>query len=535
LLRFKYQLVLIIAAIAVYRNSFEGVLLLDDLPWILHNSVIRNIWPLSSFLADSARPLVAFSLALNFAISKLHLWSYHATNLLIHISASLAFFGLIRITLLTPALHKRFAHAASGLAFSISLIWIVHPLNTQAVTYIVQRGESMMGLCYIMTLYSLIQYTNASKSKLWFIAAITFCSLGMATKPTMISAPFIALFYDRTFLAGSIKMAWKQRWKLHTGLFLSIAILAALLFFHPTLSAGPLMPHSSPAHYAIIQPLIIIKYLKLAFYPNSLLFDYYNYDFGIASFFDLLGPAVIVALMISATWWAIRRGHALGFLGLWFFGILAPSSSFIPIDDLMVEHRMYLPLLAVIALVVFVLWNLTIRYVRDKTLKIGLPVALLFVVVWLLGCKTYARNNVYLSSLSMWEDTVRKNPTNSRALNYLGISLIDAGKLDRAVSSYEKSLKIFDDAGVYLNLGNAHYLKGELGKAQQSYSRALSRKPRYLSVHVKAHYQMANVFEDQGNLAEAIEHHQMALNLNPSFIASKQRIIDIQGQSGRIR
>ncbi len=151
---------LALAALAAYANSFRAPFLYDDEPSILDNPTIRLLWPLTGPLtppneggpAVSGRPLVNLSLAVNYAISGTRPWSYHVFNLAFHIIGGLALFGLVRRTLAQPSVGARLNALALPTAFAMALLWLVHPLQTESVTFVIQRTESWMGMFYLLTL-----------------------------------------------------------------------------------------------------------------------------------------------------------------------------------------------------------------------------------------------------------------------------------------------------------------------------------------------------------------------------------------------
>ena len=136
-------------------------------------------------------------------MSGLDPWSYHPANLAIHASAALVLFGIVRRTLQGPRLRDRFGTQANGLAAAVAVCWAVHPLQTESVTYIIQRMESLMGLFLLLTLYCVIRGHHSPRRSGWYAGAVTCCALGMGTKEGMVIAPIIVLLYDRIFLADS--------------------------------------------------------------------------------------------------------------------------------------------------------------------------------------------------------------------------------------------------------------------------------------------------------------------------------------------
>ena len=228
-------------ALVAYQNSFSVPLIFDDLPAIRDNPTIRQLGsalspPHGSGLPVDGRPVVNLTLAINYAFGGLEVRGYHLVNLAIHLAAALVLFGIVRRTLRQPAWRQRYQDAALPLAFMSAALWAVHPLQTEAVTYVVQRAESLMGLLYLLTLYGFIRSADPGASRGWPILAIASCGLGMASKEVMVSAPLMVLLYDRTFVAGSFREAWRQRRGLYAGLAASWLLLGWLVLGSASLS-----------------------------------------------------------------------------------------------------------------------------------------------------------------------------------------------------------------------------------------------------------------------------------------------------------
>ena len=182
--------VLAAAGVAAYWNSFAGAMVFDDLQAIRDNPSIRHLADLGAVLAPPAdsptagRPLVNLTLAINYAISGTDLWSYHAVNLVIHLLAALVLMGVVRRTLLTAPLVKTLGPVALALGAGAALVWMLHPVQTEAVTYLTQRSESLGGLLYLLTLYCVIRGAGAATASAgWYIVAVLACAAGAASNP----------------------------------------------------------------------------------------------------------------------------------------------------------------------------------------------------------------------------------------------------------------------------------------------------------------------------------------------------------------
>ena len=180
-------LIIVAAAVLVYANSLDGAFVLDDDHGIEDNRRIRSLDNLDELLS-AGRPLLELSLALNYAYGELEPAGYHAFNILIHILVALTLYGLVRRTLLLPRLRERFGTSSHWLALAIGLLWTVHPLTTQAVTYVIQRGESMASLFYLVTLYCVVRGSLAKRARRghWYATAVVSAGVGVACKAIVI-------------------------------------------------------------------------------------------------------------------------------------------------------------------------------------------------------------------------------------------------------------------------------------------------------------------------------------------------------------
>jgi tetratricopeptide (TPR) repeat protein len=507
-----------LAGLAVYANSLSVPFLFDDLLSIRDNPRIRSLSPPWAPLIDTSRPVVQFSLALNYAVGRLDVAGYHAVNLAIHILAALTLFGIVKRTL---AAWGHAADNSTSLAGAVALVWMVHPLQTESVTYVIQRAESLMGLFYLLTIYCFIRG--------WHVAAVAACALGMASKPVMATAPVVVLLYDKVFMAGSFAQALRKRWALYAGLAATWALLPVLLASGARewrTDAGFGFRDVTAGDYLRTQPGVILNYLALSLWPDPLVLDY---GWPVArTAGEIALPALAIAGLIAATIWAVRRKPAIGFVGAFFFLALAPSSSFIPIRDIAFEHRMYLPLAAVVALVVIGGRALMQSYWGNaaRPVQIGLVVA----VVALFGIGTVRRNEVYRSELSIWRDTAKKRPQNSRARYNHGIALQLAGRPDEAITEYSAAVRLRPDyADAHYAMGTALAKLGKHQEAVRSYREALRFRPGYLL----AHFNMGIALVKLGQADEAIRQYNEVLRLDPQHTDARINLGSIYYSQGK--
>jgi tetratricopeptide (TPR) repeat protein len=542
--------VLAAAAFAAYANSFAVPLVFDDEHSIRDNATIRQIWPLGRVLAPPdasgvrGRPILNLSFAVSYRLSALEPWGHHAVNLAIHGLAALVLFGLVRRTLLVESLRPDLGAASYFLALAVALLWTLHPLQTESVTYLVQRGESLMGLFYLLTLYCAVRAIGTGSNRGWTAAAIAACALGMGTKEVMASAPIMVLVYDRLLLSGAFSRAVKRNRGLYLGLAATWIVLGWLFAITPHASSiGMKFGDLTPLDYLRTQSSVILHYLRLSLWPSDLSFYYL---WPVSRDWPDYGPAMgIVAAIAGGSFMAWRRHPAVCVAGAWFFLILAPTSSIVPIrTEIAAEHRMYLPLASVIALVV------TCGFSCWRRLEIGAGIGrivgntLLGVVVLAaaitLGVLTRQRNEDYRDPAALWSGCIRRDPQNLVAMVNLGVTLQQRGDLDAAIGWYERAIermpalgsRIYpaDPSDVHNNLGFCLYRKGRTTEGMARCREALRIRPD----HAGAMTNIGIALAEQGRLEEAVAQYRRALELRPDQVEARYNLGLALARQGRL-
>jgi tetratricopeptide (TPR) repeat protein len=518
-----------LAALAAYHNSFSGPFIFDDFSMIVENASIRHLWPIwdalsprASGMTTTGRPLFNLTLAINYALGGTAVWGYHAVNLGIHILAGLTLLGIVRRTLLGAGLRERFGTAALPLATAVAVLWAVHPLQTESVTYIAQRTESLMGLFYMLTLYCFIRGAESTKPAGWYGACVLSCLSGMATKEVMVTAPLLVFLYDRTFIGGSFSKAWKR----HGWVYMALAatwLALGYLMIHSGNRAGTagLGTHVRSWEYLLTQCWAVPHYLWLSIWPHPLILDY-----GMWLARDpvqILPSALVLAVVVTAVGIALRYEPALGFLGAWVFLILAPTSSVVPVvSQTVAEHRFYLSLAAIVVLAVTGLYAWIGRgsFVLFLALAVGL------------GFLTSQRNADYRSAVAIWSDTVNKRPWNLRAHYNFGFALEQAGRIHEAIGQYEDVLQLDPDyAEVHDRLGNDLLRVDRLQEAISHFERSVQIKPDY----AKGHNDLGAALMDAGRISDAIEHYEQATRLDPHYADPYYNLGVAWQQTGRVQ
>jgi tetratricopeptide (TPR) repeat protein len=525
-------LVIALAGLAAYANSLSGPFIFDDVGSIVENQSLRSgpsweaLAPPGGGLTVSGRPLLNLTLAINHALGGTQVWGYHAGNLAIHLLAGLTLFGLARWTLARCRLGwagLKGALATDWLALAIALLWTLHPLQTEAVTYVVQRAESLMGLCYLLTLYCFARGTEEGRgaSSLWFGLSWLACLGGMATKEVMVSAPVVVLLYDRTFIGGSFAEAWRRRRSVHLGLAATWILLLGLVAAGGGGRGGSAGLGSGVSWwaYGLTQFEAIARYLRLAVWPHPLVFEYGT--FWVHGVGQVLPSACVVLSLVAVTGVALRRWPAWGFLGFWFLAVLAPTSLIPGTTQMVVEHRMYLALAPLLAAVVV---GGAVAAGRGGSARaVTTWLFLLFVLAGCGGVATARRNRDYRTELRLWADTVSKRPGNALAHNNLGTMLEDRpGRLHDAIVQFQEALRLdprFQEA--HNNLGNAWLREGKLDAAMAEYQEALRLRPDFAAAHNDYGNALSHL---PGRRDEAISEYEAALRLKPGYAGAHNNL-----------
>ncbi len=460
--------VIVLAGLVTYGNSLSGPFVFDDINNIIYNSRIREWWRLDAVLFPAAhssvagRPLVNFSLAVNYALGGLDVRGYHAWNIAVHILCALVIFGVVRRTLELPSLRATFGPNAVGLAFGTALLWVLHPLNSEAVDYVIQRTESMMALFCLLTLYASIRALESRAAVWWSTAAVTSCALGMACKESMAVAPVLVVAYDSTYVFGPVKgltRAIANRWRLYVGLAASWLLLVALIWSGPRSNTAGFSNEDGVSAwvYLLNQTMMVTQYLRQSVWPRWLVVNY-----GLPrqlTLGEITPYALFVVILLALTVIGLIVKPRLGFLGAWFFITLAPTSSVVPIaTEVGAERRMYLPLISVVLLAVvgaLLSWRLVERYV-SRHARVGarsaryLGTALLAIVA--IGClvRTVARNREYASSRSLLRAAVEGWPTAENEV-LLAKVLLGEGAHEEGIALLRTALPLAPR--VHFNLG----------------------------------------------------------------------------------
>lgn len=550
------HIILLLAATAIcYASAINTAFVFDDTDYIVNTT---RFDPVSKQVITGRRVVPQLTFLANYWTSK---WltgdgrdprAFKATNVLIHAGAGLVIWGLARRAMSRSPLRERVGDAGPFIAFAIALLWLVHPLQTQAITYVIQRMESLMSLMALLVIYCVARIDDArgrGSRVVWAFAGLVFCLLGTMSKESMIVAPILALLYDRTFIAGTFGGALRARWWYYASLVL---ILTTPWWLFSSVheiaqgesgAAGFGIKILSPKTYFLSQPGVILAYLGQVVWPKTLCIDWYWRPSSTPG--EIVPPLIVVGLLGCATLLALVRWPIVGFLGAWFVIALGPTSSFLPIGDLRVEHRMYLAILACAALAVIGVARLFGAIARSSPSmkpRVGtIAAAALLLVAAALGARTITRNRDYATPASLWASTLMVRPSNDRALNNFGAALaedarrhqrpVDTTLLARvadAIASAAASNP--DDPEQYATLGMIYSDMQSPDRAEQAFRTALARDPD----HDRANYRLGILLMNRGDLGGAAECFGRAIKRQPEGDQSYNALGAIRVRQNRL-
>jgi tetratricopeptide (TPR) repeat protein len=531
-------ILLFVVVFLIYSNTFINPFVFDDTQNIYNNPHIRltkitfdSIKRAGFESPHSNRPVANISFALNYYFHQYNVFGYHLVNMLIHIAAGILLYFFTKITLETVDPLTSFNRSQKWIPFFTALVWLVHPIQTQSVTYIVQRMNSLAAMFYVLTLLLYIKFRLAEKTweKWAFIGGCIFSGiLAVGSKETAVTLPFFIFLYEWYFFQD-LSWTWLKR---HLHYFVGVLILLSF-FSYLCLGKHPIESILSVYAYRefTLGQRVMTEFRVVIFYISLLLFPHpsrLNLDHDFSLSLSLVNPVgtlfsiVLIASLFVLAVYLAKRDSLTSFCIFWFLGNLIVESSVIGLE-IIFEHRTYLPSMLMSLLLV----QLVCRYMHRRWLRL----AILCAVVIILSIWTYQRNIVWQNNTNLWFDVVSKAPHNYRAHNNLGNALKKQGRTAEAIEHYLQALRINPDyEKAHNNLGNALKKQGRTAEAIEHYLQALRIKPNF----EEAHNNLGTALDKQGRTAEAIEHYLQALRINPDYEKAHNNLglaLDKQGRT----
>lgn len=481
--------ILLVLGVLIYSNSFDCSFHFDDGPNITDLPLIRDFWNFRLWWnVQSTRQLSYGSFALTYHLFGYDVWGWHLVNLLVHLATSLAVWRLTALLFRTPAIRNLpIAAQAPSLALAAGLMFVAHPLATQSVTYIVQRIAAQAALFYLLSLgfYVHARLQDVRKPGTWLLygGALVSGICAILSKENAYTLPLAVLLVEIYFFQSD-----KFGSLIRDKRFLVAATVLLLIFLRFVQMNIHLINYDlnldlggkiNSRNYLLTQFSVIWKYIGLLFVPLG-----QSLDHQITVSESLFRPGTFVAFigLVALLGWGVflfNRNRLVSFGILWFFLTLSVESSFLPIADVIFEHRTYLPSFGFfVAACAGILFPLHQRYGR-------IALILLLAIVAFYAVLTYARNRVWKNDETLWSDVISRAPT-VRAYNNRGDYYYRQKQYDKAVADFNAALKIYPEfARAYRNLAKVDRDRGRPAAAIESLSRAISLKPTDAESYLK--------------------------------------------------
>jgi len=492
-----------------YVPSFKAPFQFDDFRTILENRAVRihSLHPRELLEASfqkglDNRPVVNLSFALNYYFHKQNPLGYHIVNFFILIFTSIGIWLIVYRLLLSQG----FEPVRSWLSGLITaLIWSVHPVNVQAVTYIVQRYSSLAGA---LSVWSILFCHLALEKKrlrvLFYFASIIFCLLAILSKESALTLPLILLGY-KIFFFDRLKTGWLKANLWAISLVLIFYIIGALFLFRSEMILR-FMEEYENRYFTVwdrfyTEPKVLLWYALLIVFPFPQFLSF-QHDFAIhGSLFSPVSTAFYFILLMGIAGlaiWKPRKWRWFSFAVFWYFSCVLIEALPLPID-LAQEHRLYLACLGLIAP------GICSLLLSRKTAKTALPLVLIIIVLF--SFFTFERNQVWASKISLWRDTVKKAPGTSRGwLNYC-YYLAESGQCDAGIRACRMTLKFDPESEKARNsLGICYYETGKPELAEEQFILAVQANSKELW----ALFNLGNLYSLRGDYTNALKWYKMA-------------------------
>ena len=538
-----HVLLIALLGLIVYSNTFDVPFVFDDVPYIVNNPTIKDFgYFIDTSKADGlkiatvtrryldTRYVGFLSFWANYKLGGLNPQGYHAVNITLHVLCSLLLYVIVRLTFGTPALkgsaldpHQRL------IALFTALLFAVHPLQTEAVTYISQRVGLLAAFFYLGSVasYAGSRLTAGRSTKyIFYVLCLVSAFLAMKSKENAFTLPLALVLYELLFLKASSR----KRMLLLFPLLLTMVIIP-FEYISERLEQGGLSSAMSEASrldtdmprtdYMLTQFTVIATYMRLIVLPVG-----QNLDYDWSEYHSVLDPLVMLSfVLIMATLslacfllYRSRRGDGslrlAGFGIIWFFLALSVESGAIPISELIFEYRVYLPsagfFVAAVTSIFVVVHKLKGRWQAAGQAAVA---ALSILTITFMGV-AYARNTVWQDAVSLWADAVRKSPKKARPHNNLGLAYLHKGLTDTAFEYLLVAVKLDPDfADAHNNLGLAYIYNGMPDKGIKHCQRAIE----LTSDFPKAYNNLGLAYYSKGMARQAIDNYKTSIKMNPDF------------------
>lgn len=513
--RASFFILLLISGLLIYSNTLNFPFHFDDISFIAGNHTIRNIGDITALWNYwPTRFTGIFSFALDYQFHQLNVFGYRLVNVLIHICSSFLVFWLLQLTFLIPEIKAQVRNKNQFSIF-VALIFLAHPLQTEAINYVFQRVTLLATLFYLSCLCfyikaALTKETNAGLGKFYYFLSLVSSLLAMFSKEIAFTLPFVILLYHFSFLRKKCPAKWKYITPFFIfSSFIPVTILIAKPLVFMNVQKLLENPAVNSTTYLFTEFRVLVTYLRLLLLPAGQNLDY---DYPISTSLwgaPVLTSLILLSLLLVSGIRLFSKSRLISFGIFWFFITLLPESSIIPLSDVIYEHRLYLPMvgLSICAVsFVYMIFN-------KKSTAFAKWVLLTAVICY--SVLSYNRNWVWKDELSLWSDVIKKSPNKLRPYNERGLAYLEKADFGKSVIDFTRAVEIEPAyANGYYNRGLAYFRKAEYDRAISDFTLAIKLKDKFQ----KAYFNRALAYYMKKEYDLAASDFNEVLSITPGFI-----------------
>jgi len=553
--------ILVLLGFVAYLNSLPNSFHFDDYDAIVNNPAIRDLKHLPSYFTDTKtwtmssqqdwRPMVLTTFALNYWMGGINPVFYRLTNLALHISVAFFLFLIFRNIAARSAarLPGLSTQTVTWLALFAAGLFLVHTANSEVVNYIFARSTLLATFFYVAAFHFYLRGPFSGQeqsSRFWHMAALGLFILAVCSKASAVTLPLSLMVFEIIFLNPSGEAPW-QLFKSDLGRlkkYLPLAILGfGYVAFRPSfvrrLVVGIFTGDKTEAalDYLYTQFRAWVYYMGLFFWPDQLIFDYPG--FGLSSSLweaRVLLSLALVLIILGIAWRLWQTAPVISFFIFWYFIVLLPEASFIPLTNLVSGYRPYPANLGLSIVFVVLVYQVT-SWLSKKAggeIRRGRHAAICAALAAILLCSltvaTIKRNKVWRDGGTLWRDVMRKDPTNPRAYMNLGVYLQRVGEYQQAEELIEKAVRMTPtDPSAFMLRALFSMELGRSAAALEDLNRAIDLDGKALH----AYYYRGELYRKMGEHQKALADYHSALKLRPLYINALFGIAQVLGQTGQ--
>ncbi len=543
--------VIVVTGVLLYGHTLPFPFVFDDHVYLVQNPLVKDAHSFAyngDFVAFSTysrragldpdlsvnfilRPVTYFTFYINYIIGGMKPAGFRAVNIAIHCANAVLFF-IVLLHLLRESRKSGSLTAVSEnfISFVAALFFLVHPLQTESVTYVVQRFTSLAVFFYLLTILTyFISHSTVNKITARFFrwTSVFVLVVGMLSKEDLFTVPFMLVALDWLVMGIPLKLVWRRTLPYFCCLPIIPALIGLTAWAQQSGTASlaaavnitnPYPDPNYPYHYALTQLSAVLTYLRLILVPYGQNLDW-EYPLS-KSLWDtqVISSVAIIGGILLVTWWLYYKRQAdarrsLIFCSvIWYFVTIAISSSIIPLPDVMVEHRCYIATIGAFTAMACCIDIARTYFVDRQVLSRTVAV---FAGVWILALigATVARNEVWRSEISNWTDVISKSPGKFRPLMNLGVAYVEHGKPRKGIACFRKALLI-EPALIcgYENLATVENSLQNYGEALIVTQVGLKCAPQ----SIKLHFNQAVAYNGLGQKQKSVEWFKKSIGISPA-------------------